>query len=347
MVVESNRYKENIITSDSEIAIIVTSWDGHLMFLRQTLINYMKSKAYVVCSYDARSKSPPSDVMEIPHSFVFKHKTYGATKRTGWLWDIVYGADVINSISNIKYVFCVNSDCIWDKPDGLKDIIDLLGNADLMASSINSTIHTCSMIFKVDAFKSFNNYIKQKLDNMVPESFSPEAVVRDWASENNIKKQIPPVQAKFPEVSRYAGSVDHYSCYHQDSTWKRLLGFRNLGGELRHCSLEHLEPPPKKYFDVSQKKYYTSHEHVMLDYFETDDRRWLYKFWAEGEDSFWNRRYYPLEYYGDNPLYDDSKRKELGPPSERLGHFDRTKYESFILKDDEYYEKWKKFINKE
>jgi hypothetical protein len=285
--------------------------------------------------------------MNIPHSFVFKHRTYGAGKRNGWLWDIVYGAGVINNFNNIKYVFCVNSDCIWDKPEGLKDIIDLLGDADLIASSINSTIHTCSMIFKVDAFRSFVHYVTETLKNIVPDSFSPEAVIRDWKNEYSIKTKVPPVQAKFPEGHIHDGQVDHYSSYHQDSTWKRLLGFRNLGGELRHSSLEHLEPPDKKYFDISDRHYYSQHELVLLEYFKTNDRRWLYKFWAEGEDSFWNRRYYPIEYYGEKPLHDDSLRKKLGPPSERIGHFNRRDYQSFILKDDEYKKKWKKVINKE
>ena len=345
-MVISDKYKLNSIPFNSETAIIVTSWDGHLMFLRRTLINYMKSNAYVICSYDSRSKYPTPDVMDIPHSFVFKHKTYGAPKRNGWLWDIIYGAGVINSLDNIKYVFCVNSDCIWNKPSGLKDIIDLLGDNDLMASSINSTIHTCSMIFKADVFKSFVNAILEKLKNMVPASFSPEAVIRDWASENNIKKQIPPIQAMHPDGHRYGGKVDHYSSYHQDSTWKRLLGFRNLGAEHKQSPLEHLEPIPKKYLDF-KPGYFTSHEQVLDKYYKTNDRRWLYKYWAEGEDSYWNRRYYPIEYYGKTPLHDDSKRKELGPPSERLGYFNRKEYQSFILKDDEYEKKWKKVIDKD
>ena len=74
------------------------------------------------------------------------------------------------------------------------------------------------------------------------------------------------------------------------------------------------------------------------------DRRYLYKYWTEGEDSFFNRRYYSLEYYGEEALSDDSKRKEIGPPSERTGDFNRWKYNSFIIKDEEYKTKWKKFI---
>jgi len=325
MVVVSDRYMENNIPFDVETAIIVTSWNGHLMFLKPTLTNYMKSKAYVICSYDSNGQYPPNDVTSVPHSFVFKHRTHGAEKRNGWLWDIIYGAGVINSFSNIKYVFCVNSDCIWDKPKGLKDIIDLLGDADLMASSINGTIHTCSMIFKVDAFRSFNHYILETLKDIVPESFSPEGVIRDWAKKYSIKKMIPTVQARFPEGHIYGGQIDHYSAYHQDSTWKRLLGYRNLGGEHKWSCLEHLEPVPSKYFDLRNIGLFLSqHEKTTLyNYYTTNDRRWLYMYWDQGEDSWYNRKYFELEHYGNLPLYDDSKRKELGPDSERKGIFNR------------------------
>jgi len=325
MVKTSDKYKLNSVPFDSETAIIVTSWNEHLMFLRQTLINYMKSKSYVVCSYDSHGHYPPPDVMNIPHSFVFKHTTYGAEKRNGWLWDIVYGAGVINSFNNIKYVFCVNSDCIWDKPEGLKDIIDLLGDADLMSSSIDTAIHTCSMIFKVDAFRSFVHYIIETLKNIIPKSFSPEVLIRDWKNNYSIKTKVPPLQAKFPEGHMYGGQIDHYSAYHQDSTWKRLLGYRNLGGEHKWSCLEHLEPVPTKYFDLRKIGLFLSqHEKTTLyNYYTTNDRRWLYMYWDQGEDSWYNRKYFDLEYYGKEPLKDDSKRKELGPDSERKGIFNR------------------------
>lgn len=46
-------------------------------------------------------------------------------------------------------------------------------------------------------------------------------------------------------------------------------------------------------------------------------------YWDQGEDSWYNRKYHPLEHYGNEPLYDDSKRKELGPDSERKRIFNR------------------------
>jgi hypothetical protein len=344
MVVQSDQFHLNDFPLRTDKAIVVTSWDGHRLFLKKTLEMYMETGAYVICSYDCKGEYPRSDIMKIPHVWVFKHKTYGAGKRVGWLWDTVYAAGVLLKFNEIKVVFTANGDCIWENPKGINEIIKLLGDdCDMMASSMAPSLtHTCSVMFKAYVYQRFADYITETLKNNIPESYSPEVVLRDFIKYNDIKNRPPPIQPMFPPNLRYKG-IDHYCSYNQDSTWKRVLGFRNLGAEHKQSPLEHLEPIPKKYIDF-QHDYFTQHEQLLHKYYETDDRRWLYKYYAEGEDSYWNRRYYSIEYYGNQPLRDDSKRKELGPPSERLGHFIRKEFQSFILKDDEYKNKWKKVI---
>ncbi len=81
-------------------------------------------------------------------------------------------------------------------------------------------------------------------------------------------------------------------------------------------------------------------------YYITNDRRWLYKYWAEGEESSFNRRYYPYSFYGEKALYDDSRRSEIGPPTEIHGVFDRFKTGSYVLKDKEFENKHKAWIQK-
>ena len=348
MVQTSDKFKENNPLVKSNMAIIVTSFDGHMMFLKKTLSQYRLSKKYVICSFDRHHRDIPDDIFKIPHSWSFKHKTHGAEKRNGWLWDIVYAAGIINLFENFEYVFTVNGDCVWDKPEGVEDIIQLLGTHDMMSSSCGKgLIHSCSVIWKRATFLDFVSYIRKKLEQNPPESFSPEVLLRDWSNSfrteirRKIRIKIPPVMAMYPKNHKHYGAIDHYSAYNQDSTWKQLLGYRNLGGEHKWSCLEHLEPVPKEYADLrNDGEYFTKHEELLLKYYITQDRRWLYKYWAEGEDSYWNRRYYPIEYYGTNQLYDDKYRKSLGPPSERLGFFDRWKYYEYILKDEEYYEKW-------
>ena len=350
MVVKSDKFKLNNPLSNSDTCIIVTSYDGHLMFLKNTLQRYMQTGKYVICSYDSHGKiNIPDDIWEIPDAWVFKHRTYGAEKRLGWLWDIVYASGIINAYEfDFRYVVHVNGDTIWDKPSGISDLIEFLGYYDIASASSNSTIHTCNVIWETNAFLRFVSYIISNLSNNLPEGYSPEVLLRDFVSDRNhkISNKVAPVQPIYPPGHFYAGKVDHYSSYNQDSTWQRLVGYRNLGGEHKAACLEHLEPVPKEYVDM-RKEFYSKHEvETLWNYYDTGDRRWLYKYWSEGEDSYWNRRYYPLEYYGDKYLYDDRYRKEFGPPSERLGHFHRWKYNSYILKDDEYYSKWKEVIEK-
>jgi len=345
MVIKSDQYTKNDFPLRAEVAIVVTSWDGHRLFLRSALQSYMKTGAYVICSYDSKGQYPSPDVMRIPHSFVFKHPTYGADKRIGWLFDTIYAAGIISRFNNIRVVFTANGDCIWEKPEGMTDCIKYLYGCDMMAVSAETNlIHTCSIMMKAFVYQRFAEYVGEMLRNNIPESYSPEVMLRDFVHHYDIKHKPAPIQPEFPPNKRYKG-VDHYCSYNQDSTWKRVLGFRNLGAEHKQCPIEHLEPIPKNYIDFKHD-YFTQHENLLHKYYETNDRRWLYKYYAEGEDSYWNRRYYPIEYYGDKPLHDDSKRKELGPPSERLGCFDAKKFQSFVLKDDDYEKKWKEIIER-
>lgn len=344
MVVKNKNYVLNNPLMGSNIAILVTSFVGHLMFLKYALSRYMETGKYVICSFDGVGSDIPEDIWKIPHSWVFKHRTYGAEKRNGWLWDILYGAGIISLFNNIDYIFTVNSDCIWDKPKNINQIIKLLGDADLMSASSNGTIHTCNVVWKRWCFFDFVSYIRNKLWTNIPESYSPEVLLRDFILESGYVNKTAAIQPMYPKNHFYEGRIDHYSAYHQNSTWKNILGYRNLGAEHKAACLEHLEPVPKKYVDM-RKYFYSKHEvETLWNYYNTGDRRWLYKYWDSGEDSFFNRRYFDIGHYGREPLKDDSKRKEFGPVSERLGHFDRWKYNSFILKDDEYYSKWKKFI---
>ena len=77
----------------------------------------------------------------------------------------------------------------------------------------------------------------------------------------------------------------------------------------------------------------THEKNTLLKYYLKQDRRYLYMYWDQGEDSWYNRKYYPLSHYGDKVLQNDDKRKQLGPDSERKGLFDRFDLD-FINKEE-------------
>jgi hypothetical protein len=351
MVQVSTNFKMNDFILRTDTAIIVTSHPGHRMFLEATLSRYMRTGKYVICSYDSHNQWPYLNILNIPHTWISKPVTYGAEKRIGWLYDVLLAGGIIRALPNIQAVIITNGECIWELPENvdlLKKYVNERGGA-MMCVTADSTLHTAAMIMKGWAFQAFVDFIYFTLSHNIPESYSPEVLLRQFVESRDIKNVVPELQPVFPEGHRYAGKIDHYASYNQPQhTWKQLVGFRNLGGEHKAACYEHLEPVDSKYIYRGYPPiYFDAHEARTLDaYMRSGDRRYLYQYWDQGEESSFNRRYYDIEHYGPSPLYDDSRRKELGPMTERMGVFDRFKTGSYVLKDEEFEKRYKEWIQK-
>jgi hypothetical protein len=318
------------------------------MFLKATLESYMKTGKYVILSYDSHKQWLRDNIMDIPHTVVTKPPTYGAEVRIGWLLDVILAGGVVRPLRNIETVIVTNGDCIWDIPgnvDALRAYINHF-EGDMMCVTADSVLHTAAMVMKGWVFQALIDYLVVFVAENRPESYSPEVLLRDFVQSRNIKNIFPKVQPSFPAGHVHAGKIDHYCRYNQDHTWNRLVGFRNLGGEMKANCYEHLEPLDKKYMDMyNNGSYFNTHEkETLYMYYITKDRRWLWKYWAEGEESFFNRRYLPYNFYGFQPQYNDDNRLEHGPSTEMYGVFDRFKTGSYVLKDKEFEKKHKKFI---
>jgi len=310
-------FNYNYLPSEKKEAIIVTSWHGHLMWLKSTLSNYRKTGALVVCSYDNPFKSwdidnfeasdrlPSPEIFLLPHVWTFKHITYDDAKRCGWFWDIIYGAGAISSFDNLEYVFTVNGDCIWETPEGMPKLISILGDGDFMAvSRERNTIHTCAVVYKVNAFKKIIKYFTDNYTYPVLSSHSPEIILEEAVRVLGLKETVAPEQPMELDGS----SVDHYSRYNQPSTWKSVVGYRNLTAEYLTAAIERKEPVEKKYFDIRYFKYLsTGGQQSLREYYETGDRRYILQLWDRSEDSWYDRVYYPIEMYGKEPIYDKEK----------------------------------------
>lgn len=314
----------NSLPYNYDTVILVTSHKGHLSWLKATLKNYFLTGKFVLCSFDhpfdggsslnqgqMLTHFPRPDHLLLAHAWVFKHKTYDCSKRNGWFWNLRYAQGVINQFPNFKYVFCVNGDCIWDKPEGVDEIIKLLGDGDLMSHASDSskgspgTLHTASVIYKIEAFNKILEYMIDCMKVPIIGSNSAEVLLRDAVALLKLKETIAPKQPIYPQD----GSIDMYCCYNEDSTWKEILGFRNLAAEMETACEERLEPLPKHYLDDYEDYIYLSsyERDTICQYYKTNDRRHLYRYWDQSADSWWDRRFMALPYYGVEPIYDRQK----------------------------------------
>jgi len=312
-------------------AVLATSWIGHSKWLKYTLQSYLGTGAFVLLSFDSHIKPddhkhisqhlPPADVLALPHAVVMKHATWDSDKRNGWLWDFLYAAPILLSFENIKYILTINADCAFDRPEGLEELIELLGDADFVSQSIEmesaerpKTIHTCSMLFKREAFAKVAGYFRAAMEKAGPESYSPELLLLEAWEKLGLKLALNVQSPIFPEWHDFAGSVDHYQSYNEDSTWKKILGFRNLCAENDTAGIERLQPLPGKYFDMRYDgELLPGYEREsLLHYYKTGDLRYLYMFWDRDEDSWYDRRIYQVDHYGAQPIYKSEERRQNG-----------------------------------
>jgi len=305
----------NSFPCETDTAIIVTSWPGQLRWLKSTLRSYRDSGKYVILSYDNPFFTvDPNSLREesiwsymprpchflLAHSVVFKHKTYDADKRTGWFWDVRYAQGIIKQFPNIKYVYCTNGDCIWEKPKGIDDLIKYMGDADFMSgqSEPARTIHTADILFRVEAFHAVMDNIAERMKVPILGSRSAEGLLRLAVDQLKLREKFAE-QPLIPED----GSIDYYATRGLPSTFKEIVGFRNLYAEQEYRENNGLEPLPKEHFDSFNNWSYMpgSDRETLCRYYDTGDRRYLLQWFDRGEDYWGNRLYYPLEHYTSDP----------------------------------------------
>lgn len=310
----------NSLPCEPELCVIVTSWMGQLKWLKSVLASYRRTGALVILSYDnpfyAWVPQSPNEIIRcmpnmshylLANCFVSKHITYDSDKRNGWFWNVRYAQGIIKQFPNIKYVYCTNGDCLIEKPEGFKDIIALLGdNEFITGQSTESVFHTATMFFKTEAFHKIVDGMAEIMRVPVVGSHSPEVMLRELIAELKIKAIHAPKQPLDPDD----GSVDMYARHDQDSTWKELLGFKNLfaiyetAGNMGR-DIIHFKDYVDNYCDFI---YWAGEEReTICKYWETGDLRYLWKWHDQWEDSWYNRLYMPLEHYGKEPVYGNHK----------------------------------------
>jgi len=305
----------NDLPLQTDTAVIVTSWSGHLGWLKYGLTNYRKTGGYIILAFNndfyAWNNLDDSRFMMLhlprpihyllAHSVVFKHRTYDADKRVGWYWSVRHAQALIRQLPNIKYVYCTNGDCVLEKPEALSSLPEILKDGDLMSgqSQPGGTIHTACVYYKVEAFHRIMDYMADKHEHSIMADWSPERLLREAVDALNLKE----TRVQNPLDS--TGDIDFYCKEAAPSTWKDVLGFHNLYHEQEYRENNGLEPIDKKYFDSFENyiSFRDDWRETICRYYATGDRRYLMMWWDRGKETDTERIYKSLEEYGSEPIY--------------------------------------------
>ena len=168
-------------------------------------------------------------------------------------------------------------------------------------SSVGKTIHSANVLYKVDAFNKIFDYISDRHRYPVIGSQSAECLLRDATDTLGMKEVFAPIQPKIE-----SGDIDYYCTRDSDSTFKQVVGLKNLYARFEYCENNGLMPLHPDYIDDYKDYFYCRDDwrDTVCKFYKTNDRRYLMQFWDRGKDTDTERKYLPLEAYGTEPIID-------------------------------------------
>lgn len=270
------------------VGVLVTCHHGQRAFL-EACLESVKDLGWVTLVYDNPGGNyfkyfPNDKCLSLVENFIVKHETRIMPGPTfPQFWNFSTGAKLIDT----PLVFVIGADSVLEHPENMGDIVEMLGDGDIIACSTHNPQRHGNTPFC--GTKSFlvKNHIFKMLMKKVEETFIPfdhkygnmENRFGWGIKELGLKEVVAP---ELPGEDQFS-----YGPWTEDGnvlnrgTWGSVLGFRHLRGEMVRRQIELQRPVEAKYFD---QQYCSSQEKEVLKYWDEMDelkkKEILVKWWS-------------------------------------------------------------------
>jgi len=265
-----------------DVGVLLTSHPGNRAFLKASVETHKKLGFWLCLAYDNyldpnnheiqwNHVMPDRDVMDMVDTFIMPHhQTWGGVLYP-YFWLLKFG---LSAMSSFKYIFCSNGDCILEKPENFYQIIELLGDGDVIPCGWDrDSIFTSASFFgKSEAIMAI---IKHMQENFIPlEAY--EKSRQDFGNcEARMGRAVLDLGLKLiPPPEEPYNDQHHIKGY---GTWYKVLGFRHIHGEWGYAYKKNTIPPPIKYID--ERHMSTGEYQLVNNYFKTGDEKYLKEWW--------------------------------------------------------------------
>jgi len=269
---------EKIQKLQKEIAIIIPTHFYQRIWLKKCLESCQKTGYFTLVCYDnpfhninqqVQDRMPSATTIMLADSFIMKPKTWSSGVGVPHSWNMFFGANFLQSLG-FKYIFNLNGDCIMEKPEGLEEIIKMLGDNDAISCEFEEGRYfgTMSYLIKLEpAVRMWN----ENFARIFQYNFG-NAEARMGIFAKKLELKVVPVEN--PEDH-------HFKPPGVKGTWRHILGFRHLHAEHKHRKKFKMEPLEEKYFEVGKNyEFLNQHEiNTLVKYWETNDKSYLEKWW--------------------------------------------------------------------
>jgi len=266
---------ETLEKLNKDIAIIIPTYCGQKPWLRACLESVKKLGYFVLLAYDNHFWSkqtvghifPSPKVMMMADAMSMKHQTHITNLGISYLWDMLYGLRLLRGFG-FPYVFSINGDCIMEKPENFPQIIEMMGDADIICCEYTPEHRSCGTFAMLAKMDMFCGYFDQFVQEQFVHKGSLEKMLYAYIEENNYK--IAPVK----------NSAHKYKMPDHNADWSRIVGLRHLHAEHVVRREDRLLPVEQEYFDFGKQFENIKEDSPLHKYYKTGDIQHLEQWWT-------------------------------------------------------------------
>jgi len=262
-----------------DVGVLLTSHPSSRPFLKASLETHKKLGFWTTVVFDnyfdPNNKSIKFDSM-LPRREVFDqidtfliphHQTWGGVLYP-YFWLLKFG---LHTMGGFEYVFCSNGDCILEKPEGFPQIMEMLGDGDIMGCGWENNngrelFNTTSFIAKTEAAQAMMKHFQ---DHLIPVDNYEKYAEKVGNTESRFAVAIKELGLKLVKVPNNPLSTQVHK---PGGTWYDILGFRHIHGEWNYAHRYKDIPPPAEYIDET---FWHKKRELVKKYYETKDKKFL------------------------------------------------------------------------
>lgn len=271
-----------------DVGVLLTSHPGNRPFLKASLETHKKLGFWTSVVYDNyfdpnnknigyKQCMPERDVYDMADTFLIPHhQTWGGVLYP-YFWCLYFG---VHTMGSFKYIFCSNGDCVLEKPEGFPEIMEMLGDADIMGCGYEDNngrelFNTTSFIAKSDAIKAVMVHFR---DYLIGIDTYEKYAERMGNTEGRFAIAIKELGLKLKKVPKNPVNTQVAL---SGGTWYDILGFRHIHGEYNYAFRNKKIPPDPKYID---NRYMKAKVNLVQQYYDENDpekkKELLKKWWS-------------------------------------------------------------------
>lgn len=261
-----------------KIAVLLTSHPGNRGFLKASIESYKKLGLFLVLAYDNyldpkrqditwNDVMPDRDMIDNVDSLILgPHTTFGGVMFP-YFWLTYLASGLLRSFD---LIFCSNGDTIMETPERFLEIVEMLGDADIIGCGMeqNRIFNTASFLVRTETFIKIMNHFR---DHFIPFKVYEKYTKDIGNTEGRFAKAIKDLGVKDVTSEKIENPYNDQLHIKGYGTWYKILKFRHIHAEFGFFFKypETAIPPELKYLDerhisgsdyAAIKKWWENHE---------------------------------------------------------------------------------------